>query len=62
MANCMEIMTEPNLTGTLVADFGLARTLSLPTKPMTPKVVTLWYRAPELLFGDAHYTTAVDMW
>jgi cyclin-dependent kinase 10 len=29
---------------------------------MTPKVVTLWYRAPELLFGEAHYTTAVDMW
>ncbi|KAI9282498.1 kinase-like domain-containing protein [Umbelopsis sp. AD052] len=45
-----------------IADFGLARTLSLPSKPMTPKVVTLWYRAPELLYGDAHYTTAVDMW
>ncbi|KAM3582365.1 hypothetical protein VKS41_005011 [Umbelopsis sp. WA50703] len=44
------------------ADFGLARSLSLPSKPMTPKVVTLWYRAPELLFGEAHYTTAVDMW
>lgn len=29
---------------------------------MTPKVVTLWYRAPELLFGDLNYTTAVDMW
>jgi cyclin-dependent kinase 10 len=29
---------------------------------MTPKVVTLWYRAPELLFGDPNYTTAVDMW
>ena len=46
----------------LIADFGLARSLNLPSKPMTPKVVTLWYRAPELLFGDAHYTTAVDMW
>lgn len=29
---------------------------------MTPKVVTLWYRAPELLLGDPSYTTAVDMW
>ncbi|KAJ3336993.1 hypothetical protein HDU93_001794 [Gonapodya sp. JEL0774] len=28
---------------------------------MTPKVVTLWYRAPELLLGDKVYTTAVDM-
>ena len=29
---------------------------------MTPKVVTLWYRAPELLFGEKSYTTAIDMW
>ncbi|CAO3638185.1 unnamed protein product [Cunninghamella echinulata] len=45
-----------------IADFGLARTLSLPGKPMTPNVVTLWYRSPELLYGDANYTTAVDLW
>lgn len=44
------------------ADFGLARTLSLPGKPMTPNVVTLWYRAPEVLFGDTNYTTAIDLW
>jgi cyclin-dependent kinase 10 len=29
---------------------------------MTPKVVTLWYRAPELLFGEKEYTKAIDMW
>lgn len=45
-----------------IADFGLARTLSLPLKPMTPNVVTLWYRAPEVLFGDTFYTTAIDLW
>ncbi|KAI1310817.1 Cyclin-dependent kinase 10 [Mortierella claussenii] len=45
-----------------IADFGLARSFGLPSRPMTPKVVTLWYRAPELLFGDTNYTTAVDMW
>ncbi|KAI8070722.1 kinase-like domain-containing protein [Gongronella butleri] len=45
-----------------IADFGLARALSLPGKPMTPNVVTLWYRSPELLFGEANYTTAVDLW
>ena len=31
-------------------------------KPMTPKVVTLWYRAPELLLGDKNQTTGIDMW
>ncbi|KAL9558070.1 hypothetical protein MBANPS3_001093 [Mucor bainieri] len=45
-----------------IADFGLARTLSLPGKAMTPNVVTLWYRAPEVLFGDSYYTTAIDLW
>jgi len=35
-----------------LADFGLARTLSFPPAgPLTIKVVTLWYRAPELLLG-----------
>ena len=34
-----------------IADFGLARYYGLPLKPMTPKVVTLWYRAPELLLN-----------
>ena len=45
-----------------IADFGMARMYSLPTSSMTPKVVTLWYRAPELLLGDANYTTQIDMW
>ena len=34
-----------------IADFGLARKFSIPNGPMTPVVVTLWYRAPELLLG-----------
>ncbi|KAI9311046.1 kinase-like domain-containing protein [Dichotomocladium elegans] len=45
-----------------IADFGLARTVGLPPKPMTPNVVTLWYRSPELLLGESFYTTAVDLW
>ncbi|XP_030367907.1 cyclin-dependent kinase 10 isoform X3 [Strigops habroptila] len=45
-----------------IADFGLARTYGMPPKPMTPKVVTLWYRAPELLLGMATQTTSIDMW
>ena len=39
-----------------VADFGLARTYSDPPVVMTPTVVTLWYRSPELLLGDKDYT------
>jgi len=45
-----------------IADFGLARKYELPVRPMTPTVVTLWYRAPELLFGSKTHTTAVDIW
>ncbi|XP_074406805.1 cyclin-dependent kinase 10 isoform X1 [Zonotrichia albicollis] len=45
-----------------IADFGLARTYGMPPKPMTPKVVTLWYRAPELLLGMTTQTTSIDMW
>ncbi|GAA5872368.1 hypothetical protein JCM8547_000910 [Rhodosporidiobolus lusitaniae] len=45
-----------------VADFGLARMYGEPLGDMTQLVVTLWYRAPELLFGATEYSTAVDMW
>lgn len=45
-----------------IADFGLARRFGKPVKPMTPKVVTLWYRAPELLFGSKIYNAAIDIW
>ncbi|CAB4438662.1 unnamed protein product [Rhizophagus irregularis] len=45
-----------------VADFGLARKYGSPLGPMTELVVTLWYRAPELLLGTKKYSTAVDMW
>lgn len=45
-----------------VADFGLARKFGDPLGQMTQLVVTLWYRAPELLLGEKDYTTAIDMW
>uniref|UniRef100_A0A9J7WYR3 Cyclin dependent kinase 10 n=2 Tax=Cyprinus carpio TaxID=7962 RepID=A0A9J7WYR3_CYPCA len=45
-----------------IADFGLARVYGIPLQPMTPRVVTLWYRAPELLLGTKTQTTALDMW
>jgi len=45
-----------------VADFGLARQFGDPLGDMTQLVVTLWYRAPELLLGETSYSTAIDMW
>ncbi|KAK6103138.1 Protein kinase domain family protein [Brugia pahangi] len=45
-----------------IGDFGLSREFGDPLKPYTPIVVTLWYRAPELLLGVKEYSTAVDMW
>ena len=45
-----------------VGDFGLAREYGSPLKPYTPVVVTLWYRAPELLLGCKQYSTPIDMW
>lgn len=49
--------------GTLkIADFGLARAFQVPMHTYTHEVVTLWYRAPEILLGEKHYTPAVDMW
>ncbi|KAK4584345.1 hypothetical protein RGQ29_022180 [Quercus rubra] len=47
-----------------IADFGLARIYQAPLKSLSDNgvVVTIWYRAPELLLGAKHYTSAVDMW
>ncbi|XP_042211052.1 cyclin-dependent kinase 11B-like isoform X3 [Homarus americanus] len=45
-----------------VGDFGLAREYGSPLKHYTPIVVTLWYRAPELLLGAKQYSTHIDVW
>lgn len=45
-----------------LADFGLARSFGLPLKSYTHEVVTLWYRAPEVLLGQKVYSPAVDIW
>jgi len=44
-----------------LADWGLCRQ-ALPGGKFTNRVVTLWYRAPELLLGEQQYTSAIDMW
>ncbi|KAH8020057.1 hypothetical protein MRX96_018533 [Rhipicephalus microplus] len=45
-----------------LADFGLARAFGLPLRAYTHEVVTLWYRAPEILLGSRFYSTSVDVW
>jgi len=45
-----------------LADFGLARAFGVPIRTYTHEVVTLWYRAPEILLGGKQYATAVDIW
>jgi len=45
-----------------IADFGLARGFGIPVKNYTHEVVTLWYRAPDVLLGSKVYMTTVDIW
>jgi serine/threonine protein kinase len=47
-----------------LADFGLARLYNADDKerPYTNKVITLWYRPPELLLGEERYGPAIDIW
>ncbi|EEC71955.1 hypothetical protein OsI_04781 [Oryza sativa Indica Group] len=45
-----------------IADLGLGRAFTVPMKSYTHEIVTLWYRAPEVLLGSTHYSTGVDIW
>lgn len=48
-----------------IGDLGLARLFYKPLHSLfsgDKVVVTIWYRAPELLLGSRHYTPAIDMW
>jgi len=45
-----------------IADWGLARSWNSDMKQLTNKVITLWYRPPELLLGCLEYTDKIDMW
>lgn len=52
-----------NMEGELkLADFGLARAFGIPVRNYTHEVVTLWYRAPDVLMGSRKYSTQVDIW
>ena len=45
-----------------LCDFGLARPFSLPMRGYTKEVVTLWYRAPEILLNAPAYDISIDIW
>lgn len=45
-----------------IADFGLANFFPPKKRPLTSRVVTLWYRAPELLLGSTDYGVGIDLW
>ncbi|AAS51978.1 ADR058Cp [Eremothecium gossypii ATCC 10895] len=52
-----------NRNGNLkLGDFGLARAFGVPLRAYTHEIVTLWYRAPEVLLGGKQYSTGVDVW
>jgi negative regulator of PHO system len=45
-----------------LADFGLARAFGIPVNTFSNEVVTLWYRAPDVLLGSRTYNTSIDIW
>jgi len=56
------ILVDTKAMRIVLADFGLARNFSYPVKVYTHEVVTLWYRAPELLLGQGKYGPPMDVW
>ncbi|KAI0063201.1 Pkinase-domain-containing protein [Artomyces pyxidatus] len=45
-----------------LGDFGLARAFGVPVNTFSNEVVTLWYRAPDVLLGSKTYSTSIDVW
>ncbi|KAH8555503.1 protein serine/threonine kinase [Umbelopsis sp. PMI_123] len=45
-----------------LGDFGLARAFGIPVRNYSHEVVTLWYRAPDVLMGSRQYSTSIDLW
>jgi cyclin-dependent kinase 8/11 len=55
--------TAPDFPGAVkLIDFGLSRIIESSTTKRNYGVVTVWYRAPELLLGDGQYDRKVDIW
>jgi len=58
----MNVLVDTETGRLVIGDFGLAREATTPQRPYTHDVVTLPYKAPELLLGAEMYGAAVDVW
>ena len=58
---CSNLLVGENMQLKL-ADFGLARFANREDGKYTNRVITLWYRPPELLLGEVKYSFSVDIW
>ncbi|VDK49566.1 unnamed protein product [Taenia asiatica] len=56
------VLDNVNRSVVKLADFGMARSFGYPLRALTHEVVTLLYRAPEILLGEAVYCCGVDVW
>ena len=45
-----------------IGDFGLAKSQEYPLIAHTKEVMTLWYRAPEVILNNLKYSEAIDLW
>lgn len=59
--NLLWFLGEDNKTAVKICDFGLSKNHT-PDEPMTPRVVTCWYRAPEICARDPTYGIPSDIW
>lgn len=56
------LLINKNKTELKLADFGLARSFGIPVRNKSHEVVTLWYRAPDVLMGSSKYSSTIDIW
>lgn len=45
-----------------IGDYGLSKCVELPTVKNTKEIMTLWYRAPEVLLDNLCYNSTIDLW
>merc|ERR1719189_2608934 len=56
------VLVSGDLSVVQIADMGLGREHLFPVEKLTHQIVTLWYRAPEILLGSKDYGSGVDIW
>ena len=56
------ILIDKDTMDVKICDFGLARTFSVPSGPYSHDVVTLNYRAPEIILKYPEYSIPIDIW